>query len=237
MTTTTFSLAGILTQEGDMLSYEHPLHTKITFGAAVSNDVNKHLAFIKVLDQLISIDSVNTSMGFFVGDTAVPIDISPKDVIKIMFNIVYAHFIKADYYEHIKKELTRLSSRRGRRAIRRETKGSSGRSLKLDLETSPVLQFIASFLGTIWHHTLNGSWPDLELNFGAPNRPPTLPIYSQVFTQPHPDDDTITVSIMRGVDGGAIPDVFFNKSNIRSTDTFIKKVAENKKKNKRRRRK
>ena len=168
-------------------------------------------------------------MGFFVADEFMAIDISPNDVIKIMTNCVYKQFILEDnYYEFVKKELTRLSSRRGRKAIRREAKTNCGRQVKLEMTDSSVLQFITSFLATIWHHSLNGTTPDVELAFGAPVSVNTPPIRSYITTQPNPHNPDYTMlHILTGKEGEPLPDKFFTQGV---------KVVQPKKQNKKKRR-
>lgn len=229
MTTTTFSLAGILSQEGDMLSYEHPRSgTKLIFSTS-GHLINKTLSFIKVIDQLADIAEVNKKMGFFVADEVMAIVMCPKDVIRIMTNCVYREFMLVDnYYEFVKKELTRLSSRRGRKAIRRETKGTTTGPIKLELAESPVLQFITSFMATLWHHTLNDTLPEVELAFGGEVLVNPHSIYSLITTKPNPHNpDYTTISILTGNEGEPLPDMLF---------TQAVKVIQQKKQNKKKRR-
>ena len=239
MTTTTFSLAGIVSQEDEMLHYEHPRSgTKLIFSTS-GHLINKTLSFIKVIDQLADIAEVNKKMGFFVADEVMAIVMSPKDVIRIMTNCVYREFMLVDnYYKFVKKELTRLSSRRGRKAIRRETHGAAVKHgmgpVKLELTESPVLQFITSFMATIWHHTLNDTLPEVELAFGGEVLVNPHSIYSLITTKPNPHNpDYTTISILTGNEGEPLPDKLFTQGAA-GAFKLVPPTKQNKKKRRRR---
>ena len=214
--TSAYTLGGILSQEKTddgtpFLLYD----TLSSFGSMsfvnhMDKTLDKLLCFLRVMDQIISIASVNESMGFFVGDDPAPINIGVKNVMKILTNVVYKKFMReADFSKFVKNELIRLSSGSGHESIIKEIRKYKSDDIKLDLALSPTLQFISSFLAHIWGVMLNETTEELGLSFGAPNVYEERVIHSYVMTSPHPDNaDQFIISITTGVDGAPVPIIY-----------------------------
>lgn len=242
-----YTLEGVFT--GDQTagnSYNITYDTRSKWGTlAFDNvrgyDMNAALSLLKICDTIIGISAVNEKIGFCVGDKVAPFSTTISNVMSIIksccVNTLWGKAGERMSYEFADSQLTRLTSPAGFKEIRKEMEKSiqqrqqgGGDCWTVNLNTSPAVQFIVSFVMT-WVNCLLTETPydKGELIFrGSRCDIPKRDIYSIIRNEFVCEDEsrgmgTWTVGVVVGTDGGPLPKEMFRDGECEVTVKKSKK--------------